>query len=290
MTRFNPTNKDDLEALSQQEYQRMKRTKNNHVTTVFLTDEHIPYISEETVKVAEQYLKDERPRYRVHGGDLFDNPGMSIFDPDPNHKRDTQEEIDETVKYLHRLYKASPETEVIILAGNHDVARLERLKSTRGFALKNLRALDYPSLIKESSEHQGLPIGDPSFSYEFELGNGGVLFTHGDNRMDPKIKGGVTGPRRTAETHPFPGHIVYGHRHRSMTAAGNWGSRKVHQVAAMMDLTHKAYMHHSDYENGFLVVKHNPNVRPNPTFHFQNVVASANGDMLIDGKIYNGKK
>ena len=108
--------------------------------------------------------------------------------------------------------------------------------------------------------------------------------------MDPRIKGGVTGPRRTAETHPFPGHIVYGHRHRAMTAAGPWGDRKVFQVAAMMDLTHKAYMHHSDYENGFLVVHYNPKVRPKPTFHFQNVVAAPNGDMLIDGRVYNGRR
>ena len=280
-----------LENLVRTELERMKKAKNSHVTTVFLTDEHIPYVSEEMVRVAEQYLAEEKPRYRVHGGDLIDNPGMSIFDPDPNHKRDTQDEIDEAVQYLHRLYQASPDTEVIILAGNHDVARLERLKSTRAFGLKNLRALDYKHLILESAEHQGLEIGDVKFAYDWELTAGdGVHFTHGDNRMDPRIKGGVTGPRRTAETHPFPGHIVYGHRHRAMTAAGPWGSRKVHQVAAMMDLNHKAYMHHSDYENGFLVAKHNPKVRPKSTFHFQNVVAAPNGDIIIDGKLYNGRK
>lgn len=261
-----------------------------HMTAVFLTDEHIPYVSEEMVRAAEQYLSETQPRYRVHGGDLFDNPGMSDFDPDPNHRRDTQDEIDEAVRYLNRLYEASPDTEVIILAGNHDVARLERLKSTRAFGLKNLRALDYAHLIRESAEHQGLEIGDPKFLYDWDLGNEGVHFTHGDPRMDPRIKGGVTGPRRTAEAHPSKGHVVYGHRHRAITACGPWGDRKVFQVAAMMDLDHKTYMHHSDYENGFLVVHYNPNVRPKPTFHFQNVVKKANGDMLIDGKIYNGRK
>lgn len=278
-----------LDQLVNNEYRRMASTRKNHLTALFLTDEHIPYQSEEMVRVAEQYLKDEKPRYRIHGGDLFDNPGMSIFDPDPNHKRDTQEEIDLTVQYLNRLYKASPDTEVIILAGNHDVARLERLKSTRAFGLKNLRALGYPELIKESAAYQELDIGKTTFAYEWQLGPG-VLFVHGDNRMDPRIKGGQTGPRRTAETHPFPGDIVMGHRHKSQTATGPWGNRKVYLVGAMMDTDHVTYMHHSDYENGLLVVKYNPKVRPSPTYHIQNIVAEPNGDVLIDGKIYNGRR
>ena len=268
----------------------MAKTRKKYTTAVFLTDEHIPYVAPAMVKVAEDYLRDEKPRYRIHGGDLFDNPGMSIFDPDPNHKRDTQEEIDETVQYLHRLYKASPGTEVVILAGNHDVARLERLKSTRGMGLKNLRNLDYPSLINESAAHQGLDIGRPIFAADYELCGGYLHFTHGDPRMDPRIKGGVTGPRRTAETHPAKGSIIYGHLHKAQIATGPWGRRKVVVAPAMMDLNHKSYMHHKDYENGFTVIKYSPNVRPEPSIHIQNVVASKDGDMIIDGKVYNGRK
>ena len=272
------------------EITRMTKTKEKYTTAVFLTDEHIPYVSEEMIKIAEQYLQEEKPRYRIHGGDLFDNPGMSVFDPDPNHKRDTQEEIDETVQYLHRLHQASPETEVIIIAGNHDVGRLERLKSSRGMALKNLRAMEYPKLIMESAEHQGLEIGEPKFAENYELCGGHLYFTHGDPRMDPKIKGGVTGARRTAETHPSKGHIIMGHRHKSQVASGPWGTRKVYVVPAMMDLKHKTYTHYSDYENGFLVAKFSPNVRPQPSIHIQNVVASKDGDMLIDGKVYNARR
>lgn len=284
--RFTPS-KSSLEFLTEHEISAMKKAK-KYVTALALYDEHIPYLSEEMVRVAEQYLQDEKPKYRIHGGDIFDNPGMSVFDPDPNHKRDTQDEIDETVRYLHRLYQASPKTEVVILAGNHDVARLERLKRTTPFALKNLRALDYPHLIMESAAHQDLDIGNPIFAYEWELGPG-MLFTHGDPRMDPRIKGGVTGPRRTAETHPYQGHVVMGHKHKAQIATGPWGDRKVVQVAAMIDLNHKAYMHHSDYENGMLVVKYNPNVRPKPVYHIQNAVAAPNGDILLDGKMYNGR-
>jgi hypothetical protein len=270
------------------EMTRIEQTK-NHLTAVFLTDEHIPYIDKGMVKVAEQYLQETQPRYRIHGGDLFDNPGMSIFDPDPNHKRDTQDEIDETVQYLNRLHEASPKTEVIILAGNHDVARLERLKSTRGMGLKNLRNLSYQQLIKESSEYQGLPIGQVTFSDKWLLGPD-MTFVHGDPRMDPKIKGGVTGARRTAEMNGYSTkHVVMGHKHKMETGASPWSGRKTHVVGAMMNLNHKNYAHYSDYENGLLVVHYNPKVRPEPTYHIQNAVKQGNGDILIDGKIYKAK-
>ena len=270
----------------------LKRTmtaKKNHQVALFLTDEHIPYIDKGMTKVAEQYLEETKPRYRVHGGDLFDNPGMSIFDPDPNHKRDTQEEIDETVQYLNKLHQASPDTEVIVLAGNHDVARLERLKSTRSLGLKNLRTLDYKNLILESAEHQELPIGKVTFANEWYLGND-MVFVHGDNRMDPRLLGGKTGARRTAENNNYGvKYTIMGHKHKMEVGSSTHKGRKTHVVGAMMDLNHKGYTHYSDYENGLLVVHYNPNVRPEPTYHIQNVVKADNGDLMVDGKLYKAK-
>ena len=253
-------------------------------TCVFITDEHIPYVNEEMVGIVEQYLLDNKPKYRVHGGDLFDNPGMSDFDPDPNHRRDTQEEIDEVVQYLGRLHRASPDTKTVVLFGNHDYARLERKKSQVPYGMKNLRALKLPALIQESAREQEVEIGDVQFAKEWTLANS-VTFFHGDPRMEHRMKGGVTGPRRTAEMFPGDNHLVMGHRHRMMVARDQWLDREVHQVAALLDPNFVHYNTHSKYENGFLVIHYRPQVRPKPEMHFQNVLLR-NGGVMLDGKVY----
>lgn len=265
----------------------MKTTRPSYQTALVVTDEHIPYVSEPVVRIAEQYLKDTKPEYRIHLGDIIDNPGMSEFDPDPNHRRDSQEEIDLAVQYLNRLHKASPQTKVVLIPGNHDVGRLERLKSTKGMGLKNLRSLDFYRLIKESSEHQGLPIGELKFVNEFELGPG-MVFVHGDGRMTPQILGGINGPKRTADSSGYAGkHVVHGHAHQVRTETSKWGDRFVYQVGAAMDLSHKSYTHFSQYQNGLAVVHYNPQVRPKPLYHVQNVLIQG-GVGILDGKEYRG--
>ena len=266
----------------------MKNTRPSYETAILLTDEHIPYISEPCVKIAEKYLEETKPKYRIHGGDLIDNPGCSEFDPDPNHKRELQDEIDLAVQYLHRLHAASPTTKTILIPGNHDVGRLERLKSTKGMALKNLRALDYFAMIKESARHQALDIGDVEYAPEFELA--GIKFVHGDPRMTPEILGGVNGPKRTADSSGFAGkHVIHGHSHQVRSETSKWGDRFVHSVGAMMDLSHKSYTHFSQYQNGLAVIHYNPKVRPKPEVHIQNILIQ-NGVAIIDGTEYCGRK
>jgi hypothetical protein len=270
------------------EMRRMKETRKSYMTAVAIYDKHIPYHSPVMEKITLDYIRDTKPNYIIDGGDLIDNPGMSIFDPDPNHRRDTQEEIDMAVQYLARLHEASPESKIILIPGNHDVGRLERLKTLHGFGLKNLRSLDYVKLIKESAEYQGVDIGDVEFKEKFELGPG-MVFVHGDPRMTPEVLGGVNGPKRTADSAGFAGkHVVYGHSHQVRTEASKWGNRFVHMTGASMDLNHKGYVHQSEYQNGILVVHYNPQVRPNPVYHVQNVALQPNNTMIIDGKEYRG--
>lgn len=265
----------------------MKSMRQSYQTALVLTDEHIPYASSEMISIAEQYLRDTKPQVRIHLGDIIDNPGMSEFDPDPNHRRDSQEEIDEAVQYLHKLHAASPDTKVVLIPGNHDVGRLERLKSTKGMGLKNLRSLDFFKLIKESAGYQGLEIGEVQFVPEYELGPG-MVFVHGDGRMTPQILGGVNGPKRTADSSSFSGkHVVHGHSHQVRTETSKWGDRFVHQVGAMMDLKHKAYTHFSQYQNGMAVIHYQPQARPKPLYHVQNVLVQG-GVGVIDGKEYVG--
>lgn len=294
MARYSPS-KHTLDSLTEHELIAMKNRKDNYETALVLTDEHIPFINEEMVKIAEAYLRDEKPKYRIHLGDLIDNPGMSQFDSDPNYKRNTQDEIDEAVRYLNRLYEASPETQVVLLPGNHDVMRISRQKSFNANGMGSLRALDYQHLILESAQAQGLEIGNieivskPIRGTYTIGGEKGMMFVHGDSRMDARVRSGVTGLRNTAETHPFRGHIVMGHGHQIKEARARHHDRSVWMVGAMMDVDALEYNHQSLYENGLMVVHFNTQVRPRPTFHVQNLRLEKNGTMLIDGKEYRGR-
>jgi len=104
--------------------------------------------------------------------------------------------------------------------------------------------------------------------------------------MDSRIYGGKTGFRRTAEEHPFEGHIMYGHQHQRKVAKSRHRKRNVHVVAGMLDAEDIKYNHQSTYETGFAVIHYNPQVRPRPSFHVQNLVMAGNRTMIIDGKEY----
>ena len=279
-----------IEKILYEEVNRLKETKRKYETLVAIYDKHIPYHSKKMEEITLEYIKETRPKYVLDGGDLLDNPGMSEFNPDPNNKRDTQEEIDLAVQYLNRIHNASPESTIVLIPGNHDVGRLERLKSIHGHGLKNLRNLEYFKLLKESSEHQKLPLGKIQYTEKFELGPG-MIFVHGDPRMTPEIIGGINGPKRTADSAAYPEqHVVYGHGHKINTVSSKWSDRQVYQVGGSLDVNHKGYTHLSKYQNGILVVHYNPNTRPKPTYHIQNLVLGQNETMIIDGKEYGGYK
>lgn len=251
------------------------------------TDQHIPYMHPAMERIERQYLERVNPDKHVILGDLFDNPGMSSFNPDPAENREAQVEIDWAVQYLNRLYEASPDTKRVVLFGNHDYARLERTKSVMPYAFKSLRSLELAELIRESSRHQDLPIGDVEFTKDYVLGNQ-VYFTHGDPRMDARIKGGVTGLRRTAEEHPWNGEIVYGHGHQVKEARSRFRNRSAYMVGAMLDPKQVHYNAYSQYENGLMVIHYKPNMRPKPEVHIQNH-RMVNDKMVIDGVVYDGK-
>jgi metallophosphoesterase superfamily enzyme len=262
-------------------------TKNrNYKTAVVLADEHIPFMKQEMMNIARAYVADKKPEYRIHLGDIFDNPGCSDFDKDPKYKRDTQEEIDLAVQYLAEMHKASPKTKTILIAGNHDQGRISRAKGTYAFGLGSLRSLDMNQLILESAEQQGLEIGSIQFVRDFVLGpkSGGVYFTHGDPRMNKGIQGSA---QLTATRHPHEGHIVIGHKHRAEEARDKFRARSCYVVAALLDPDHVQYVPNTQYENGMMVVHYNLNEKK-PVFHINNHVMQPNNSILIDGKIYKG--
>lgn len=295
MTNTNSRYENSLDELIKKEYNRMTAIRDSYETAVFLTDQHIPFQDEDVHKIAQEYVAEQQPKYIIFGGDLIDNPAMSVFDQDPNHQRTAQEEIDEAVRYLSAYRRAAPEAKMVLLPGNHDVLRLERTKSINQ-GVKSLRATGWKNLLEESARHQEIDLGDIEiiddvYWGEYTIGGDkGMLFCHGDPRMDSRVYGGKTGFRRTAEEHPFEGHIMMGHQHQAKKARSRHRPRDVYIVPGMLDAEGVKYNHQSTYEVGFAVVHYNPQVRPRPVFHVQNLTMAPNGSMIIDGKEYNARR
>lgn len=279
-----------LDRLVQQEIKKVTTTRpSKYVEALYTTDHHYPFESPEMRRVELAILSEEKPKYHVLGGDWIDASGLSSFQPKADYIRKTQDEIDGFTQRLAEMHAVSPNTKRILIYGNHDLARLERAKEETPFGLAGVRALTFPALFKESAEHQGLELGDVEFHKEWYLGPG-LKFVHGDSRMDPRLKGGVTGIRRTVSEYPGDYHLIIGHGHRKQLGRHPWMDREVHMVGAMMDVDQVCYTTHSQYENGLAWIKYSPNSRPNPVYIIENKKLADNGDVVINGAVYNGRK
>jgi len=278
-----------LEELTKKTYNRIMAKESKYDKVLYTTDHHYPYHSEEMKKVELDILREEKPKYHILGGDWIDASGLSSFLPKAGYIDETQNEVDGFVQYLSEMHVASPDTKRIMIYGNHDWARLQRAKAESPFGLAGLRVLNFETLFKEAATFYNVEIGDLDFTKEWFLGKG-MKFIHGDNRMDPMIKGGVTGMRRTVSEYPGDYHIMMGHGHRKQVGVHAFRKRQVHMFGAMMDVNKVGYTTHSQYENGLGLVHYSPNSRPNPIYHIENMKKEENGDVLLNGKLYNGRK
>jgi hypothetical protein len=269
--------------------ERKKVMEDNKYTGVlFTTDHHYPYESKEMKKIELQILKEESPSYHVLGGDWIDASGLSSFTPNAEYIRKTQDEIDGFVYRLAEMHEASPDTKRIMLFGNHDLARLERAKAETPFGLAGLRLLNFKNLFYEAAQAYGLEIGEIDFVKEWMLGPG-LKFIHGDPRMDKKLKGGVTGIRRTVSEYPGEFHLMMGHGHRKQYGRHPFKEREVHMVAGMLDVNQVSYETFSDYENGLAWINYSPNSRPKPIYDIQSQRLLPNGELILNGKVFSGR-
>lgn len=286
-----------LDSIVNQAFKRTMTAKKKYEEILYTTDHHYPFVSDEMKKIEKNILEEEQPKYHVLGGDWIDASGLSSFDPKADYIRQTQDEIDGFVHYLADLHEASPKTKRILIYGNHDYSRLERAKAESPFGVATLRVLNFQTLFKEAAKHYEREIGDVEFHKEYIIGgkDNGILFLHGDKRIGGQyqrfLRGGVTGARRNVVEVPFKGQaIIMGHRHRRWIGSHPGWDREVHVVPAMMNTEEVCYEPHSNYENGLAWIKYSPNSRPKPVFHIENKKMQGNGDLIINGKVYNGRR
>lgn len=249
-----------------------------------MTDEHFPFVSENMQQITQQYVANNHDRisHVVFLGDGIDNPGMSVFPEKPDHPTRLQDELDMLVDHIHNYHELAPHAKLLYCHGNHDVGRLESTKSLNR-SMASLRSLQFKNLMKESALEQGyrLPV---SFADSHRVGP--FYFVHGDPRIDPYIKGGVTGTRRTAEMHPEEGNIVMGHQHRVVTHPRPKGDASVHVVGAMFDTNKIAqqYKSYHGYQNGFMVISYSDKFN---WYQVENFTVPHKSGLYIDGEWYS---
>ena len=256
---------------------------------VVYADRHSRIASEDADLILKKYIRDNKKQitHIVDLGDGIDNPFMSVYAVDPYFKQSAQEEFDEYAEHLAELDHIVPNAHKILLAGNHDKTRLDNTKKlNRGLA--SLRNLQYESVLKEALSGAGANVAkfkmaDPSYTIKMTKNNS-ALFTHGDPRIDPHVKGGVTGARRTAEMYPFDGDIYMGHTHQHVLVPRRYEGKHLSSLGGMFDTEKmkKLYVSYHPYETGFVVIKYNKK-RDLRIFQYVPIVK---GRAIIDGTEY----
>ncbi len=252
-------------------------------------DRHTGLECKASDRILKNYIRDNKGRigYVIDLGDGIDNPFMSVYPVDPSYKNTAQDEFDAYASHWKDIHKLVPRAKKILMAGNHDKTRLNNSKKiNRGIA--SLRNLEYESILKESLTKKKVPLDNMVFAdKEYKINftkDYQALFAHGDPKLNPNIKGGVTGPRRTAETYPFKGNIFLAHKHYYIQYPRQYDGSNLYHIDMMADIEDikKAYMNYHPNSNGFMVINYNK--RKNLAFAER--IHINKGKALINGVVY----
>jgi predicted phosphodiesterase len=250
----------------------VKRFKNRMI--VGMSDQHFPYIDEKMERITLKYFRKNKDKITdvVFMGDGVDNPAMSKYPQRPEDDTLLQEELDLYTEHIAKYAAIVPGANVYILAGNHDLGRFDMVKKMNR-SLASLRALDFKKLLKESFQNHGRK----------------VEFTFGDPRIDTRLKGGVTGPRRNAESYPdFDCDIFYGHQHQAMKVPRPKSHfapeiKSVYVVPAMGNIgkMEEQYKSYNSYQNGSVSIRYDDSGSKQV-----DLVEVKAGPLYLDGKKY----
>lgn len=119
---------------------------NDLIKTFVLSDIHIPFQDEQTLKNVFNCIVDNQPQYIILLGDIIDCYSISRFTKRPNKYRNLQQELDIFYDIFLQLKKDIPNTEIHYIFGNHE-NRLEKIILDNP-GLFNLQALNPESLFR----------------------------------------------------------------------------------------------------------------------------------------------
>lgn len=241
--------------------------------------------------ILKKYIRDNKKdiKYVIDLGDGIDNPFMSDWPVDPKFKLTAQDELDMYAAHWNEINKLVPNATKVIIPGNHDSGRIIRSKNLKR-GLASLRNLEYKNMLGEAFDQVGLDVEKfivPDVKYEAEFIKGQKdVFTHGDPRLDPNIKGGACAVRRTAEMYPSKGNIFMGHGHWYQTYPRKFPGTQCVMLGMMANIPEMEahYVNFHPYDNGFGIIRYN---RKEGLCIFD-YVRIQNGLAVIDGKQYGG--
>ena len=258
---------------------------------VIIGDRHTPAHSEECDSILKEYMEDNSNRisHFIDLGDCIDNPYMSDFPVSPWWKENAQEEFDMYAEFAKDIQKIAPKAQYKIIAGNHDKGRLEDKRNlNRGIA--SLRNVEYENIMKEAMSSKGVNMKKVSFEdgeYDFKpTKSNTITLMHGDPRLNPYIKGGVTGTRRTAEGYPNGNDLIMGHKHKYEVFSRNYEGKICMVTDGLYDKDkmRAMYIAHHPYTNGFVRVLYDTKKDKRWIDH----ITIEDGEAIIDGKKYRG--
>ena len=238
---------------------------------VVLSDVHVPFMDVGAVKMAVDFIKEQKPNTVHLLGDIADAWSLSRFDKDPMRRLNLQEELDSVRDWLVLVRDTVPKAKIIYSEGNHEF-RLRKYLRSEAKALAGLRALTLEKLL----DFDRLKIHWQPQDRPYRIGS--LLFTHG--QCCSKWSG------QTARQHyeKYGCCVIHGHTHR----LGAFYHRNVENVFGCWEngclcSLNPDYVTTPDWQHGFSVVWNNRD-----RFHVEQI-ALIGGVYCYHGKTHGRK-
>lgn len=122
------------------------KTGTDYHQTFVLSDMHIPFQDDETIRNVFDCIVDCQPRNIVLLGDILDCYSISRFLKDPSRYRNLQDEINIFYKMMRELKREIPKTDIHYVLGNHENRLSKLVKENDG--LYGLKALDPAQIFR----------------------------------------------------------------------------------------------------------------------------------------------
>jgi len=236
---------------------------NKMLRVVAAGDTHIPYAYEPAISILLGFLRDYKPDIVVLLGDIVDFYAISRFAKDPGRKTELQSDIDKTAQFLADVRKATPDSRIVYIEGNHS-HRLTKYLWRTAPELYSLKVLSLPIVFElDRLEIEMVPYGT-----EFRIGP--LLFVHGD------VVRKRAGATAQALLEKYRANVVTGHVHRLGGVYRTWQDECLVGIeAGCLCSLDQEYVHKPDWQHGFVSLQ----VMGDKDWSFQ--LHKVNGNRLV---------